>query len=98
MGVAARVAQEMGCALGREVGYSIRFEEVSTPVRPPQVSGVGCKEGGERAHSCMTFCRDMCLWESDTGIRTLDCSMSRGGNYTLDPRPCQPLSVCIYTR
>ena len=33
MGVAARVAQEMGCALGREVGYSIRFEEVSTPVR-----------------------------------------------------------------
>ena len=33
MGVAARVAQEMGCMLGREVGYSIRFEEVSTPVR-----------------------------------------------------------------
>lgn len=47
MGVAARVAQEMGCALGREVGYSIRFEEVSTPVsvflRRMRCS-VACKE------------------------------------------------------
>ena len=32
MGVAARVAEELGVALGREVGYSIRFEEVATPV------------------------------------------------------------------
>ena len=33
MGVAARVAEEMGVPLGREVGYSIRFEEVAVPVR-----------------------------------------------------------------
>ena len=28
--VAARVAEEMGCALGKEVGYSIRFEDVTS--------------------------------------------------------------------
>jgi HrpA-like RNA helicase len=33
MTVAARVAQEMGCALGEEVGYAIRFEDVSTKVQ-----------------------------------------------------------------
>jgi len=33
MTVAARVAEETGGALGREVGYSIRFEDVSTPAR-----------------------------------------------------------------
>ena len=33
MTVAARVAEEMGCAVGQTVGYSIRFEELSTPVR-----------------------------------------------------------------
>ena len=38
MGVAARVAEEMGVALGREVGYSIRFEEVAVPVRPDWAS------------------------------------------------------------
>lgn len=32
MTVAARVAEETGDALGREVGYAIRFEDVSTPV------------------------------------------------------------------
>lgn len=32
MTVAARVAEEMGCRLGQEVGYAIRFEDVSTPV------------------------------------------------------------------
>ncbi|KAL4419831.1 hypothetical protein ABPG75_006929 [Micractinium tetrahymenae] len=31
MTVAARVAEEMGCRLGQEVGYAIRFEDVSTP-------------------------------------------------------------------
>ena len=30
--VATRVAEEQGCTLGREVGYKIRFEDVSTPV------------------------------------------------------------------
>ena len=34
MTVAARVAQEMGVALGQEVGYSIRFEDVSTKASP----------------------------------------------------------------
>ncbi len=34
MTVAARVAEEMGCRLGQEAGYAIRFEDVSTPVRP----------------------------------------------------------------
>jgi ATP-dependent RNA helicase DDX35 len=29
--VAARVAEEMGCNLGEEVGYSIRFEDVTSP-------------------------------------------------------------------
>lgn len=29
--VAARVAEEMGCILGEEVGYSIRFEDVTSP-------------------------------------------------------------------
>ncbi len=32
--VAVRVAEEMGCRLGAEVGYSIRFEDVSTKARP----------------------------------------------------------------
>jgi HrpA-like RNA helicase len=31
--VAVRVAEEVGCRLGAEVGYSIRFEDVSTKVR-----------------------------------------------------------------
>ena len=31
MSVAARVAQEMGVRLGQEVGYSIRFEDCSSP-------------------------------------------------------------------
>lgn len=35
MTVAARVAEETGDALGREVGYAIRFEDVSTPVSIP---------------------------------------------------------------
>jgi len=39
MGVAARVAEELGVPLGREVGYSIRFEEVATPVRYLGVGG-----------------------------------------------------------
>ena len=30
MSVAARVAQEVGCKLGNEVGYSIRFEDCTT--------------------------------------------------------------------
>jgi ATP-dependent RNA helicase DDX35 len=30
--VAARVAEEMGCQLGQEVGYSIRFEDVTSAV------------------------------------------------------------------
>ncbi|KAF8458815.1 P-loop containing nucleoside triphosphate hydrolase protein [Terfezia claveryi] len=29
--VAARVAEEMGCRLGQEVGYSIRFEDMTSP-------------------------------------------------------------------
>lgn len=41
MTVAARVAEETGSLLGQAVGYSIRFEEVSTPVRalPPWLLG-----------------------------------------------------------
>lgn len=35
MTVATRVAEELGCRLGQEVGYAIRFENVSTPVRVP---------------------------------------------------------------
>ena len=31
MTVAARVAEEMGCRVGQEVGYAVRFEDVSTP-------------------------------------------------------------------
>lgn len=31
MSVARRVSEEFGCDLGQEVGYSIRFEDVSTP-------------------------------------------------------------------
>lgn len=33
MTVANRVAEEIGCRLGQAVGYSIRFEDISTPVR-----------------------------------------------------------------
>lgn len=33
MTVAQRVAEEAGCRLGQDVGYAIRFEDVSTPVR-----------------------------------------------------------------
>ena len=39
MTVAARVAEETGSALGREVGFAIRFEDVSTPVRIPNFLG-----------------------------------------------------------
>jgi ATP-dependent RNA helicase DHX8/PRP22 len=31
MSVAKRVAEEFGCRLGQEVGYSIRFEDCTTP-------------------------------------------------------------------
>lgn len=31
--MAARVAEEMGSVLGDEVGYSIRFEDLSSPTR-----------------------------------------------------------------
>lgn len=33
MTVAARVAEEAGTTLGQTVGYGIRFEDVTTPVR-----------------------------------------------------------------
>lgn len=33
MTVAARVSEEMGCSLGREVGYAIRFEDRTEKVR-----------------------------------------------------------------
>ena len=33
MSVAKRVSEEFGCALGEEVGYAIRFEDVTTEVR-----------------------------------------------------------------
>ncbi len=33
MSVAKRVSDEMGCGLGEEVGYAIRFEDVTTEVR-----------------------------------------------------------------
>lgn len=32
--VAARVAEEMGVKLGEEVGYTIRFEDLTNTVRP----------------------------------------------------------------
>lgn len=32
--VAARVAEEMGIKLGEEVGYTIRFEDLTNTVRP----------------------------------------------------------------
>jgi ATP-dependent RNA helicase DHX8/PRP22 len=32
MSVAKRVAEETGCQLGQEVGYSIRFEDCTSPV------------------------------------------------------------------
>ena len=41
MTVAQRVAEEMGVRLGQEVGYAIRFEDVSTPVRAAGGPG-GC--------------------------------------------------------
>ena len=35
MSVAARVAHEMGVKLGNEVGYLIRFEDCTSPMRAP---------------------------------------------------------------
>lgn len=32
MSVAKRVSEEMECELGKEVGYSIRFEDMTTKV------------------------------------------------------------------
>lgn len=41
MSVAKRVSEEFGCKLGEEVGYAIRFEDVTT-----EVSGSGsCLRG-----------------------------------------------------
>ena len=39
MSVAKRVAEEVGCQLGQEVGYTIRFEDCTSPetVRGPRV-------------------------------------------------------------
>ena len=94
MGVAARVAQEMGCALGREVGYSIRFEEVSTPVRLPPRIRCRVKRRGEGAHPCMSFCRDMCLWESDVG--NLHLRLEHGNRRHSCPRPMSmPAPLCV---
>lgn len=31
MSVSKRVAEEFGCSLGQEVGYTIRFEDCTTP-------------------------------------------------------------------
>ena len=42
--VALRVAEEVGCRLGAEVGYSIRFEDVSTKARNAAFSSAGCYE------------------------------------------------------
>ena len=56
MTVAARVAEEMGCRLGQEVGYSIRFENVSTPVG---AAGVG---GAQLAWVQSLLLRVFCLW------------------------------------
>ena len=33
MSVAKRVSEEFGCRLGEEVGYAIRFEDVTSEVR-----------------------------------------------------------------
>ena len=33
MSVAKRVSEEFGCKLGEEVGYAIRFEDVTSEVR-----------------------------------------------------------------
>jgi ATP-dependent RNA helicase DHX8/PRP22 len=43
MSVAKRVADEVGCRLGEEVGYSIRFEDCTSPETVIKV-------GGSRAH------------------------------------------------
>ena len=38
MSVAKRVSEEFGCKLGEEVGYAIRFEDVTSEVRDSQPS------------------------------------------------------------
>jgi len=38
MSVAKRVSEEFGCKLGEEVGYAIRFEDVTSEVRNLQLS------------------------------------------------------------
>ena len=42
MTVATRVADEVGCRLGQEVGYAIRFEDVSTPVSASRLAPLLC--------------------------------------------------------
>ena len=44
MSVAKRVSDEFGCSLGEDVGYAIRFEDVTSEVRhiymlQPQLNG-----------------------------------------------------------
>lgn len=38
--VASRVAEEMGVKLGDEVGYTIRFEDATNPVRPMSLTSI----------------------------------------------------------
>jgi hypothetical protein len=66
MTVAARVAEEAGCALGQAVGYAIRFEEVATPVRAssaPHMRLPGDMEGdcAEEAHAVYQSAGCRCL-------------------------------------
>ena len=54
MSVAARVAEEVGCKLGNEVGYSIRFEDCTTDKTVIKYSACAlshCEVEAERVHS-----------------------------------------------
>ena len=55
MSVAKRVSEEMDVKLGKEVGYSIRFEDVTSKVYAYTYSGVICK--------CVCRCvQVICKW------------------------------------
>ena len=44
MSVAKRVSEEFGCRLGEEVGYAIRFEDVTSEVRNVMVDTIQSRQ------------------------------------------------------
>ncbi|KAG8223933.1 hypothetical protein J437_LFUL003741, partial [Ladona fulva] len=75
MSVAKRVAEEFGCRLGQEVGYTIRFEDCTSPetVIKHKLDVVSCGKNTVRVQKtvCSGFFRNAAKKDPQEGYRTL---------------------------